>query len=120
MSRIDAFEAMLARGPDNEMLRFSLGNACLAEARHSDAIEHLRRAVELKGDYSAAWKQLGRALAANEEPAEALLAFDRGLEAAEANGDKQTAKEIAVFRRRAARALDAAGESGGGTGGDGG
>ena len=106
MSRIDAFEAMLARGPDNEMLRFSLGNACLAEARHAEAIGHLRRAVELKADYSAAWKLLGRALAANGEPAEALLAFDRGLDVAEANGDKQTAKEITVFRRRAARALE--------------
>ena len=106
MSKIDTFEAMLARGPDNEMLRFTLGNACLAEGREAEAVAHLRRAVELKPDYSAAWKQLGRALAAVGEPAAAIEAFDRGLDTAAANGDKQTAKEIAVFRRRAQRTLD--------------
>lgn len=105
MSRTDTFEAMLARGPDSEMLRFSLGNAYLAEERLDEAIAHLRRAVELKPDYSAAWKQLGRALAADEEPVAALAAFDRGLAAAEANGDKQTVKEITVFRRRVQRLL---------------
>ena len=107
MSKIDTFEAMLARGPDSEMLRFSLGNACLAEARHAEAVAHLERAVELKPDYSAAWKQLGRALAAAGEPVAALAAFERGLAVAAANGDKQTTKEITVFRRRVQRELDA-------------
>lgn len=105
MSRIDTFEAMLARGPDNEMLRFSLGNAYLAEDRPSEAGKHLARAVELKPDYSAAWKQLGRALAASGEPNAALEAFESGRRAAESNGDKQTAKEIAVFSRRVRRQL---------------
>ena len=89
------------------MLRFTLGNACLAEDRVSEAVEHLARAVELKPDYSAAWKQLGRALHAAGEPARALEAFASGRAAAETNGDKQTLKEIDVFERRARRALDA-------------
>jgi len=114
MSRIDTFEAMLARGPDSEMLRFSLGNAYLAEERPVEASAHLRRAVELEPGYSAAWKQLGRALAASDEPVAALAAFERGRCAAEANGDKQTVKEISVFSRRVQRLLDA----GHGTDGD--
>lgn len=106
MSQIESFEAMLARGQDSEMLRFTLGNACLAEERLDEAVAHLQRAVEMKPDYSAAWKQLGRALAANEEPIAALAAFRNGLRVAEANGDKQTVKEIEVFSRRVQRLLD--------------
>ena len=109
MSRIDTFEAMLARGPDSEMLRYSLGNACLEEERPDEAVEHLRRAVELKPDYSAAWKQLGRALSAADEPVAALAAFERGRRVAEENGDKQTVKEIGVFSRRVQKLLDAGG-----------
>ena len=100
MSRTDALEAMIARGQDSEMLRLTLGNARLAEGEHAAAVEHLRRAVEMRPDYSAAWRQLGRALAAGGDADGAREAFDRGLAAAEANGDKQVAKEIAVFRRR--------------------
>ena len=114
MSRTKTFEAMLARGPDSELLRFSLGNACLAEERHDEAIDHLRRAVELKPDYSAAWRQLGKALAAADEPVAALAAFERGRRAAEANGDKQTVREIDVFARRVQKLLD--GGHGGTTG----
>lgn len=106
MSQIDTFEAMLARGQDSEMLRYTLGNAYFAEGEHEKAIEHLKRAVELKPDYSAAWRVLGRALAADGQLQEARSAFDQGEKVAQANGDKQAAKEINVFRRRVLKALD--------------
>jgi len=104
MSQIDNFEAMLARGQDSEMLRYTLGNAYLAEKQYSDAIAHLQKAVELKPDYSAAWRQLGRALAANEQLTDAKAAFDQGEKVAESNGDKQAAKEINIFRKRVVKA----------------
>lgn len=104
---IDTFEAMLAAGQDNEMLRYTLGNAYYANKSYAQAIDHLRMAVTHKPDYSAAWKVLGRALSDDGQLDAALVAFDEGLSAADANGDKQTAKEITVFRRRAAKLLDA-------------
>ncbi len=106
--RIGAFEAMLARGQDSEMLRMTLGQAYLDAGEPARAIAHLERAVELKPVWSAAWRTLGRARAASGDHAGALVAYDRGLEAAAAAGDKQVEKEIGVFRRRSARALDAA------------
>ena len=111
MSQIDAFKAMLERGQDSEMLRFTLGNAYFAEKAYADAVEHFRAAVAQKPDYSAAWKMLGRALAANEALSEALSAFDQGMAVAESNGDKQTAKEMTVFRRRVLRDLESSDEN---------
>lgn len=118
MSQIESFEAMLEKGQDGEMLRFTLGNACLAEERLDEAVAHLQRAVEFKPDYSAAWKQLGRALAANDELVASLAAFKSGLRVAEANGDKQTFKEITVFSRRVERLLHGAADSGDSDSGD--
>lgn len=105
-TRIASFEAMLARGQDSEMLRFTLGSAYFDEGQFNEAIAHLTAAVALKPDYTAAWKVLGRAHAAADDREAAIAAFDRGLEAGTQNGDKQSHKEIEVFRRRVLKADD--------------
>ncbi|HDP88754.1 MAG TPA: tetratricopeptide repeat protein [Thioalkalivibrio sp.] len=106
MGMIENFEKMLAAGQDNAMLRFSLGNAYLQAGDAVTAVTHLRRAVEHDPDYSAAWKLLGRALMEGGEPAEAVDVYARGIAVAEARGDKQAAKEMQVFLRRAQKAVD--------------
>jgi Tfp pilus assembly protein PilF len=98
--RIASLEAMLNRGQDSALLRFSLGNEYLGANEYIPATEHLRRAVELDPEYSAAWKLLGRALTAQSAIAEAIDAYRRGIEIAAANGDRQAAKEMTVFLRR--------------------
>jgi predicted Zn-dependent protease len=100
MSMIERFEAMLAAGKDNALLRFSLGNEYLKLDRAALAQTHLRAAVALDARYSAAWKLLGKCLAASGESVAAREAFIAGIDAAEAHGDKQAAKEMRVFLRR--------------------
>ena len=95
-----ALERMLAGGRDDALLRFSLGNACLAEGDAGNAVEHLERAVQHDPGYSAAWKQLGRALLAAGRSADAAEAWSRGIETAQARGDVQAAKEMRVFLKR--------------------
>ena len=97
---ITRLEGMLAKGTDNALLRFSLGQACLNDGRAAEAAEHLRKATEHDAGYSAAWKLLGRALAAADRPAEAIEVFERGIGIAEEKGDRQAAKEMGVFLRR--------------------
>ena len=106
MKQIEPFLKMIANGQDSEMLRFTIGSGYFKEKQFSDAVLHLKKAVELKPDYSAAWKMLGRSLAADGDNNAALQALDTGLSVAEANGDKQTAKEIGVFRKRVIKALE--------------
>lgn len=100
MSVIDRLEKLLEQGQDGPMLRFGLGDAYLNADDPGAAAAHLRRAVEQKPDYSAAWKLLGRALAENGRGAEAADAFREGIRVAEAKGDVQAAKEMRVFLKR--------------------
>lgn len=100
MSIIENFEAMLARGQDNALLRFSLGNEYLKTGDRARAIEHLRACVGFDPGYSAAWKLLGKALTENAQPAEAMAAYEGGITAAEKKGDIQAAKEMRVFLKR--------------------
>ena len=104
MPLTDNFEAMLAAGKDSPLLRFSLGNAYLLAGDAARALPHLQSAVAQDPQYSAAWKLLGKALAANGDPAAAADAYRAGIVAADAKGDKQAAKEMAVFLKRLSRA----------------
>lgn len=102
MGLVENLESMLASGRDDALLRFSLGNAYLAQ-EPARAVEHLARAVELDPDYSAAWKIYGKALTAAGRDEDAAAAYRNGIEAATRNGDIQAAKEMGVFLRRLQR-----------------
>lgn len=93
-------EELLAQGKDSALLRFSLGGEYFKLRETWVAVFHLKRALELDPNYSAAWKLLGMALAEAGVMNEALSTYRRGMEVAERRGDKQAAKEMAVFARR--------------------
>jgi len=98
-----AFERMLAAGKDGALLRYSLGNECLKAGDAAAAADHLAAATRHDPRYTAAWKLLGKALEACGRDADALAAWQRGIEVARLRGDKQAEKEMAVFARRAAK-----------------
>ncbi|MDX1487037.1 MAG: tetratricopeptide repeat protein [Acidiferrobacterales bacterium] len=100
MALIDNLETMLRRGQDNALVRYGLGNEYLKLKQLDQALTHLQKAVEFDPTYSAAWKQLGKALAASARTAEAISAYETGIRAAEHRGDVQAAKEMRVFLRR--------------------
>jgi predicted Zn-dependent protease len=88
-------------GPrDGALLRFSLGNALLAEGEAGAAIEEFKRAIGFDPAYSAAWKLLGKACLASGDEAAAADAWRRGIAAAGQRGDKQAEREMTVFLRR--------------------
>lgn len=99
-SRIDSFLAMLARGQDSALLRFSLGSEYLAVDDPKGAVGHLLVAVTLDKNYSAAWKLLGKAQSASGDPDAAIKSYKDGIRIAQDNGDRQAAKEMTVFLRR--------------------
>ena len=100
MALIDNLAALLAKGQDGALLRYGLGGEYLKLERYADAAQHLRKAVELDPNYSAAWKLLGKALTEAGDATQAMQTYRQGIEVAEKKGDKQAAKEMTVFLKR--------------------
>jgi hypothetical protein len=57
-------------------------------------------AIEMDGEYTAAWKELGKVRRLNNDVPGAARAWRQGIEVAHARGDKQAEKEMTVFLRR--------------------
>lgn len=104
MDPSERLEALLASGKDSSLLRFGLGTNYLKSGDAARAAVHLRSAVEQDPLYSAAWKLLGKALEAGGDAPGAMAAYRDGIAAAETRGDKQAAREMAVFLKRLERA----------------
>ena len=98
--RIESLEKMLGGPRDGALLRFSLGNEYLKAESPAKAAEAFQAAVDRDPAYSAAWKALGKALAAAGDDVGALAAYERGIAVADARGDVQAAKEMKVFAKR--------------------
>jgi len=106
MDPAERFEALLASGKDDALLRFGLGMHYLRAGDAPRAAMHLRAAVTHDPHYSAAWKLLGKALEAGADSQGAAAAYRSGIEAATGRGDKQAAKEMTVFLKRIEKAED--------------
>ena len=104
---IPNLEKLLGTPRDGALLRYSLGIEYEKAGRRDDAAAQLREAVARDPLYSAAWKALGRVLS-EDDPKEALVAFRRGIEAAQKKGDRQAEKEMTVFARRIEKNLGGA------------
>ncbi|AMB86247.1 hypothetical protein AWM79_13420 [Pseudomonas agarici] len=101
---LESLEKMLAKGVDNALLRFGLGKGYLDLGNNAEAAEHLQRCVTLDPKYSAAWKLLGKAYQAAGDTDAAKQAWEQGLDAARAHGDKQAEKEMTVFLKKLEKA----------------
>jgi tetratricopeptide (TPR) repeat protein len=71
--RIALFQALVDEDPDNELARFSLGQALFEAERHADAEPHFRRTCELQPDHMLAYLRraeclLARGLASEARP----------------------------------------------------
>jgi Tfp pilus assembly protein PilF len=100
---IESLEKMLAKGVDNSLLRFGLGKGYLDAADYAKAAKHLQQCVTFDPKYSAAWKLLGKAHQGAGDIAAAKSAWEQGVQAAQAHGDKQAEKEMVVFLKKLER-----------------
>ncbi|MEO8007379.1 MAG: hypothetical protein ABI728_02510 [Betaproteobacteria bacterium] len=104
-SVIANLEKLLAQGRETALLRFSLGSEYLKVSQTWVAIFHLKRALDLDSNYSAAWKLLGMALTEGGVLNEALSTYRHGIEVARRCGDQQAANEMTVFATRLEKKL---------------
>ena len=70
-SRVEQFSALVAQQPENELFRFSLAQALVADGRAAEAIEHYQLCVAKKRDWMMPRILLGKLLLQLGRPAEA-------------------------------------------------
>lgn len=61
-SRVAQFEALVARQPENELFRFSLAQALVADGRGEEALPHFAACVAKKADWMMARILMGKLL----------------------------------------------------------
>jgi Flp pilus assembly protein TadD len=103
--RLEKLRQIIEDDPNDEVGQYAYGKASLDEGHLEDAIRALREATRLNRDYSAAYRDLGRALTQAGRRHEAIRTLRRGIEVAKGVGDLQTVREMEVFIKRAAQAV---------------
>ena len=103
---------MLAKVPSSELLHYGLGLEYLKAGRFHAAAESFRATIRLWPQYTAAYRQLGKALEMSSDAEGARQAYLEGVTIGEQIGDLQTVKEMGVFLRRLDQARNTAGSDG--------
>lgn len=99
-SKINDFLELAELTPDDELVHYGLAQEYMKAGQFGNAAASLRRVIELKPDYAAAYRELGKALERTGNLAEAKDSFLEGRRLAERHGDGQAVKEINVFLKR--------------------
>ncbi len=103
--RLEQLREIAEREPDDAMSQYGFGKALMGAGRYDEAIETLSRAILVDPNYSAAFRDLGRAYLESKRAAQAIKIFSRGIPIAEQRGDLQTVREMQIFMKRATRQL---------------
>ncbi len=103
--RVEMLQGLLSRDENDEVSWFGLGRALLELDRTAEARDAFSQAVRIKPDYSAAYRDLGRAWLECGDAQAACEALECGIQVAGRTGDLQTRREMEVFLKRARRRL---------------
>jgi Flp pilus assembly protein TadD len=104
--RLEQLRQIAKREPDDDLAQYGFGKACLDCGLLEEAIRALTRATEINRRYSAAFRDLGRALTEAGRLHDAIQTFGSGIVVAQEVGDLQTVREMEVFMKRAKRKLE--------------
>lgn len=99
-SLIDQFLELLEMTPDDELAHYGLAAEYMKVGRFEDATTSLKRVIEIKPGYAAAYRELGKSLEKSGRDKEAREFFLKGRQLAEGHGDGQMVKEIDMYLRR--------------------
>ena len=99
-ARLEQFKSIAAKYPNDEVARYGLGSLYLKGERHAEAEAEFLAAIAIKPNYTAAYRDLGRALEKQGKTEEAIATYRKGCEVAKETGDLQTKKEMEVFLKR--------------------
>src|SRR3954466_15279426 len=91
------FAALVAQQPGNELFRFSLAQALLAEGQPAAAIEHLQACADKKPDWMMPRILLGKTLLSLSRKAEAKPWLEAALQLAVMQDHEDPARELTAI-----------------------
>lgn len=97
---LEQFKQLAELTPEDELVHYGLGGEYMKRGLYREAVACFEKVIALKPDYSAAYRELGRALEKAEDIDAAIRIYNKGKEVASSRGDGQTVKEIDVFLNR--------------------
>ncbi len=100
IDRIGRLKALLEIDPDDPTGWFMLGKLYLDDGQFLEGASAFQRSLELKPDYSAAWKFCGDCWRNAGDTARAREVYEKGIAVADERGDLQTVKEMQAFLKR--------------------
>lgn len=92
--RIELFKEVLELDPQDPVATFGLGQAYIQLHRYEDALPHLRKAIQVQKDFSAAHLNLGKCHEFLGRKSEAAAVYREGMEAAGRKGDLMPLREM--------------------------
>ena len=98
--KIQQLVKIVALDPADHLGHFMLGKMYLDAGRFEDGASEFEKTLELRPDYSAAYRLCGDCYRKAGNVAKAQKAYETGIAVAEKNGDLQTVKEMQVFLRK--------------------
>ena len=96
-SRSGQFAELVARQPENEMFRFSLAQALVAEGRGTEAVPHFDFCVRKKPDWMMAHILFGKLLLQLQRAAEARPLLETALRLAVEQHHEDPERELRVL-----------------------
>jgi len=99
-AQIQQLENLVKQNPQNALMHYTLGIEYLRKGKKRKAINILKKTIAIDREYSAAYRELGKALVESNMKPEAVDIFNKGIAVAEERGDIQTAREMQVFLKR--------------------
>jgi predicted Zn-dependent protease len=92
--RSERFAALVTQQPGNELFRFSLAQALLAENRPADSLEHLEFCANKKADWMMPRILLGKTLVGLDRRSEAKPWLEQALQLAVAQNHEDPEREL--------------------------
>ncbi len=100
MNRLEMIKQIAEKFPDDPVALYGLGDAYMADGQFENAIQAFQKIIQLKANYTAAYRELGKALAKAGKIEEAKEIYKKGMDVAQLTGELQTGKEMQVFLNR--------------------
>jgi predicted Zn-dependent protease len=93
-SRVEQFQGLVERQPENELFRFSLAQALLSDGRSEESIPHLEMCIARKADWMIPRILLGKIFAKSGRKADAQRLLSEALELAISQSHEDPEREL--------------------------